>query len=154
MSDVQAQQRSRRFVILGLLTLAPVWAGLVVADLVYPGHPHLIRFLLLFLAVKLVGDGIYYTLWPASRTWVQARHYITVELIPFYRFGFPASILQRMIEVTLMPRMAFEVAPTTPVEHLVAGPLLAVIVYLVNRWLTELADEADETIIRDSTHLP
>lgn len=146
--------KARRFAVLALMILIPVQAGLWLVDSVYPGHQHLVRFLILFGAVKILGDLLYYSLWPHYRHFVQIRHYLAEELIPFYRFGFPASLAQRLMEVTFFPSLAFGLAPSTWAEHAVAGPLLAIGVYLVNRWLVESSQEESRTALRDTTHLP
>ncbi len=148
------QQKTRRFALLGLGIFIPVQAGLMMADRFWPEHPHLGRYLALFLAVKLVGDLIYYRLWPDYKAWVQIRFYISEEVLSFYRFGFPASVGQRILEVILFPNAAFGAAPATLLHHLVAGPVLAVMVYLANRWLVESAQDAAHIERHDTTHLP
>lgn len=148
------QGRARRFAILGLLTLIPVQAALWVVDSLYPGHPHLVRFLVVFAVVKIIGDLLYFTFWPDYRHWVQVRHYLAEEFIPFFRFGFPASLGQRIVEVTFFPGLAFGLPPSTLMEHILIGPLLALAIYLFNRWLIEEAQEVSRASIRDTTHLP
>jgi len=112
-----------------------------------------IRHLLLFLAVKLVGDMVYYRLWPRRREWRSFIQYTWDQLFPWLRFAFVGAVLMRLYQAGFRPGPGLS-ALSRYTAWLVTGPLPPLAVFISNRWLCEMAAEEARSQERDLTGLP
>ncbi|MFO8060841.1 MAG: hypothetical protein R6U70_09360 [Bacillota bacterium] len=146
--------RVQRFTLLTavLLVLGQLIAQLL--DASTPNFPHFARFLLLFVVIKLSGDLVYFLLWPEQREWVFLHLYLLDDFFTYFRFAFPLSVIQRMIEIGLYPPRVHDAPPAGLLHQIIAGPLIATAMYLVNRWLREEARENSYQQARNFLHLP
>lgn len=146
--------RVRRFTLLAAIVLVAAQLGTWTLDAMAPQFPHFLRFLVMYLAVKLFGDLAYFALWPERREWVFFQIYLLDDFLTYLRFAFLGTVLQRLLEVSMIPPWMVDAPPATLTHHIVAGPYLAVGMLLVNRWLREEAEENAYRQARHFLHLP
>ena len=147
-------ERGQRFTLLAAALLVAGQLGAWLLDAAHPGFPHFARFILFFAVVKLAGDLLYFFLWPEQREWVFIHLYLLDDFFTYFRFAFPLSVIERIIEVSLYPPWIHDAPPVVAAHHVIAGPYLAVVMYLVNRWLREEARENAYRQARNFLHLP
>jgi hypothetical protein len=112
------------------------------------------RFLILlgyFFVAKLLGDIVYYRLRPGYRDFVNALDYLYNDFLPFARFAFPLAVIQRLVETSAL---SWYFGPRSVPLQLVAGPYLAIVMYLYNRFLRELAWDDSFHAGQNLTRLP
>ena len=146
--------RKQRFVLLGAILFAVLQFGTWILDSMYPGFPHFLRFFLFFTVGKAIGDLVYFSLWPDRREWARLSMYLLEDYLTFLRFSFPLSVGQRWLETLTLPMWTFDLPPATLYHHAIAGPYLALGVYLLNRWLREEAAENSYRQARNLVQLP
>ncbi len=146
--------RVQRFTLLAAAALVLGQFSAWFMDAMAPGFPHFARFIVFFAAVKLSGDIVYFLLWPEQREWVFPHLYLLDDFFTYFRFAFPLAVAQRIIEVGMFPHWIHDLPPTTLVHQLIAGPYLAVVMYLLNRWMREEARENSYRQARNFLHLP
>ncbi len=144
----------RRFTLLGAVVLATLQFGMWLLDGLFPAFPHFLRFFLFFMIGKAVGDTVYFFLWPGQREWARISMYLLEDYLTFLRFAFPISVAQRWLETLTVAPWAFDLPPVTAYHYVLAGPYLAVGVYLLNRWLREEARESSQRQARNLVGLP
>ncbi len=146
--------RVQRFTLLAAAVLVLGQLSAWLLDAADPDFPHFARFLLFFVLVKLSGDLVYFLLWPEQREWVFIHLYLLDDFFTYFRFAFPLAVAQRIIEIATYPQWIHDAPPTALTHQLIAGPYLAVAMYLVNRWLREEARENSYRQARNFLHLP
>ena len=144
----------RRFTFLGAIVLATLQFGTWVLDSMYPNFPHFLRYFLFFLVGKAVGDIAYFAIWPSRREWARFSMYMLEDYLTFLRFAFPLSVGQRWLETLTVAPWAFDLPPVTIYHYIIAGPYLAVGIYLLNRWLRESATDESYRQARNLLQLP
>jgi hypothetical protein len=90
-------------------------------------------FMVLVTATKLLGDAAYFFLFPRRRDWVHVADYLQEDFVTFFRFGFPLAAAQAYLLNT--GRVSTGILP------LWLSPIPATVLFLVNRWLVERAQE-------------
>jgi len=146
--------RVRRYTLLAAILLAAGQISTWLLDSFAPEFPHFARFLLFMFGVKLLGDMVYFALWPQRREWVSPWFYLVEDFFYYIRIAFPVAVAQRLLETTLYPPYLYEAPPATVGHLLLAGPYLAVVAYMVNRWLNEEAGDESYRQARQFLHLP
>lgn len=92
-----------------------------------------LRFLAAVAAAKLLGDLVYFIVFPRRRAWAGLGDYLTADFFTYFRFGLPLAIVQAIALVKgLVPPGLLD---------LWAGPGGATVLYLTNRWLVERAQD-------------
>ncbi len=146
--------RVRRHTLLAAVLLAVGQGAIWLLDTFAPDFPHLLRFFGFLMAMKLIGDVIYYRLWPHRREWVHFVFYLWEDFFHYLRIAFPVAVGQRLMETTLFAPYIYDGPPTTVSHMLIAGPYLAIVVYIVNRWLREEDEQNSYLQARQFLHLP
>ncbi len=146
--------RVRRYTLLAAILLAAGQISAWLLDSVAPDFPHFMRFLVFLFGVKLLGDIVYFALWPQRREWVNPLFYLWEDFFDYIRVGFPVAVAQRLVETTVYPPYVYEAPPATVTHILLAGPYVAVVAYMVNRWLREEVGEHSYSQARQFLHLP
>lgn len=129
--------RTKRFILVGLLNLALLQMA---GSWIYANWPLVVLqpfllFLGMAMGAKVVGDGIYYITAPARRTWRYLDDYVISDLIVHTRFAVPLACVQAWAANAL-----FVFFPD--LRRLWLTPALGVLVWAVNRYLVEEAEEA------------
>lgn len=132
----QASTDLARYVFLGAVTYALGLVALRAADHVSflaSTFPH---FLVAVAATKLLGDTVYFLLSPRRRLWVYVDDYLGNDFMPFFRYGFPLAIIQAyLLNRGYVPPAYL---------GLWLGPGSATLIYLIDRWLVERAQDGHE----------
>lgn len=126
----------------------------VILDYAYPHFPHFVRYLLFFVAGKIVGDVAYLSLWPSRREWAQFSMYLLEDFFTYFRFVIPLSIMQRWLEMLTIPPPLYNLPPAGIYHYVLSGPYLAVALYVFNRFLREASAENSYRQARNLQNLP
>ncbi len=128
-----------RFALVGAVTYALATLAVWAAD--RPGHPPsvsfmavpFIRFVAIAWTTKLLGDLVYFAVSPRHREVAYLGDYLANDFVTYQRFGLPLAIVQSLALVQGYVPVSLQALWQG------AGP--ATLLFLVNRWLVERAQE-------------
>jgi hypothetical protein len=130
----------RRFVLISILTVVPLhlltlwvdarwWLSYVQAFVYFAGAG---------MAAKAVGDLWYHLLSPGRRRWMYIEQWLVHDFIVHARFVLPLACAQAYVANTALMWIPSLWAALRPIW---VSPLLGVMVWAINRWQVELAEE-------------
>ncbi|MDI6894387.1 MAG: hypothetical protein AB1503_07915 [Bacillota bacterium] len=125
--------RAQRLGIVGICAFAAAELLCDLAQLIWSGMPPFVRLLALVLITRLVGDFCYWRLEPRRRTWLYWDDYLAHHVFPHFLWGVPLAVAQALAVMWFVS--VFWV-------HLLAvSALPATILYVITRYLDELAED-------------
>ncbi len=101
--------------------------------------PQFVLLLAYYPTAKILGDLVYYRLRPQYRDFGSLNEYFVDDTLALLRLYFPLTVAQRMLETSFLAATA---GPLLFVVQLLTGPLVAVLFYLLNRYLREEAADS------------
>ncbi len=138
-----SEERVRMLTLGGIMTAILVRGLRLAAGSVYElaTVPSLLVLLGQFMAVKLVGDMVYYRLRPQYKDYGLISDYVGNDFLTFLRFAFPGAVVQRMTEYYVLE--PFYLEPW--LSEVFLGPWLPTVVFMWNRFLRERAADRRHT---------